>query len=331
MKASKQQLGGISTWVVLFLIVAFWVWFFKADFATRFKLVYEQFSATKVAAIKDKIDEVQAELEVSSSQDQCATVFPKHASKFRFESHDSDAKLHARLHVNNEHSFSVLIVFHKIKTDEAFGAVILHPNKSTQLNIPVGHYRLAIQSGEEWCNWHKGFADGVEINASQQIEVRNDQVPHLRLISFGHNPADAMLSIKSSFGMITTDSDTTVEGAGSLLLQRFGGHYAVEGTINQLPVYFLVDTGASEVSVSETFAKQAGINGCKSSKRTTANGLVEVCEAIAAELSFGQFRLRNVKVSYSKGMSADTFLLGMNVIGLFRVEQQGDVMRLTIQ
>lgn len=331
MKDLKRQFGGVSTWLILLLIVAFWVWFFRADFATRFKLVYEQHAASKVVAIKDKIEEVQAETEPSGSQDQCATTFPKHASKYRFKSSDSDAKLHARMHVNNEHAFSVLIVFQKLDTEQAFGAVILHPNKSTQLNIPVGHYRLAIQSGEEWCNWHKGFVDGAEINAAQQIEVKNDQVAHLRLMSFGSNPADAMLSIKSSFGMITADSDTTVEGAGSLDLQRYRAHYEVEGTINQFPVYFMVDTGATDVAVPESFAKHAGINACKPSKRNTANGTVDVCEATAAELTIGQFKIRNVKLTYNKGMADDTFLLGMNVISLFRMEQQGDVMRLSVQ
>jgi predicted aspartyl protease len=63
----------------------------------------------------------------------------------------------------------------------------------------------------------------------------------------------------------------------------------------------------------------------------TANGLADICIANAKELTLGQFTLKNVEINYGKGMSDDVFLLGMNVIGLFKLEQQGDVMRLSKQ
>ncbi|MEQ1599745.1 MAG: retropepsin-like aspartic protease [Methylotenera sp.] len=332
---SKLQGGKVFTWFVLLLVIGFWVWFFsyatKETLPARFKQAYQQVFASKIAIAKDKVEKIRVELNAPSSQDQCGTTFPEHGSKFKFIPNESDAKLHARLHANNEHIYAVLIIFYKLETEQAFGAVFLHPNKFTQINLPVGNYRLAIQSGEEWCNWHKGFVSGVGINATQQIEIKNSQVTHLRLMSFGRSPADAMLSIKTSLGEISDVGGNGVEGSGSLDLQRYRGHYEVEGTINQFPVYFMVDTGATDVAVPESFAKHAGINACKPSKRNTANGTVEVCEATASELTIGQFKLRNVKISYNKGMSNDTFLLGMNVIGQFRMEQHGDILRLSAQ
>jgi aspartyl protease family protein len=115
-----------------------------------------------------------------------------------------------------------------------------------------------------------------------------------------------------------------------LNLQRVvGGHYAVEGSINQVPINFMVDTGATITAVSSDFAKHAGVTDCEPYKTQTANGVVNVCLGTAREMTIGQFRLKNVKVSYSNGLG-NTFLLGMNVIGQFRMEQQGDVMRLTL-
>jgi predicted aspartyl protease len=59
--------------------------------------------------------------------------------------------------------------------------------------------------------------------------------------------------------------------------------------------------------------------------------MTEVCIATAKELTIGQFKLNNVEINYGKGMSDDLFLLGMNVIGLFKMEQQGDVMKLSLK
>jgi len=96
-----------------------------------------------------------------------------------------------------------------------------------------------------------------------------------------------------------------------------------------VPAHFLVDTGATFVSVPAAFAAHAGIHDCERSRTNTANGVVDVCLGTARELTLGQFRLKNVRVSYHQGLG-DTFLLGMNVIGQFHMEQQGDVMRLSL-
>lgn len=328
----RLQKGGFNTRLILLLIAAFWVWFFRADFATRFKLVYEQHAASKVATIKDKIEEAQAEIEPLGSQDQCATAFPKHASKFRFKSNDSDAKLHARMHVNNEHAFSVLIVFHKLDTEQAFGAVILHPNQSSQASLPIGQYTMALKVGEEWCNLQKGFSQGAEIFPSQEVNIRANKVTNVTLTAFGQDAEDVMVSLSHSLGVVTLADGQQISGSGSLMLQRVvGGHYAIEGSINEVPVNFMVDTGATTVAVSENFARHAGITDCIKTQSRTANGLTDVCLATAKELTIGQFKLNNVEVAYGKGMSDDLFLLGMNVIGLFKMEQQGDVMKLSLK
>lgn len=148
------------------------------------------------------------------------------------------------------------------------------------------------------------------------------------MLPFGNSPADIILSFTNSLGMLSNGQQ--IQGTGSLILDRMaGGHYAVKGTINQLPVHFLVDTGATHVAVPESFAKRAGITECRPSLSSTANGVVKGCLAQVDELTIGQFTIKNITVGYNKGMPNDTFLLGMSVISLFKMEHSGDVMKLT--
>jgi aspartyl protease family protein len=53
------------------------------------------------------------------------------------------------------------------------------------------------------------------------------------------------------------------------------GHYYLDGAINGTPVRFMVDTGASYVSIGEELALKAGLRGGISGYFSTANGTVE--------------------------------------------------------
>ena len=100
------------------------------------------------------------------------------------------------------------------------------------------------------------------------------------------------------------------------------------GTVSGTPVVFMVDTGATTVSISSAIAVRAGIPRCEPHPVSTANGTTSGCAAVVPELSFGGFRLTNVKVDIMSAMPGDA-LLGMNVLSRFRMEQVDGVMRIT--
>lgn len=61
--------------------------------------------------------------------------------------------------------------------------------------------------------------------------------------------------------------------SGALVIPRGrDGHFRVAGAVNGHPVEFLVDTGASLVTVSEGFARAAGLRGGLAVRFRTANG-----------------------------------------------------------
>ncbi len=328
----KTVLNSLLKLVVLFLMIGFWVWFFEwapvMNLPTRFSHAFERLTG-RIASLAPPSAESSAPL--MANTDACESSLPPHGSQFSYpQAENQQNKLHSRFYVSNEHIFPILLILSDPGTEERLKVVMLHPRQSSQVHLPAANYDLKVQAGLSWCNLNKGFINGAEINAPQAIEIKGTEVTNLRLMPFGDSPADIMFSYSKSLGMVEGGPNQRPEGVGVLNLQRVvGGHYSVEGSINQVPLNFLVDTGATFVSVSKEFAKHADVQGCEPHKTYTANGVVDACLGTAREVTIGQFRLKNVKVSYSNGIG-NTFLLGMNVIGQFRMEQQGDVMRLSL-
>lgn len=119
-----------------------------------------------------------------------------------------------------------------------------------------------------------------------------------------------------------------VLGPGSVELQRTrDGHFYIDGRIQQQRVRFLIDTGASTVSVSEDLARRAGLECLQMATYNTANGPVRGCTSRVEHLVFGPFEMRNVSVVILPRLGPEA-LLGMNVLRRIHMEQTGDRLRL---
>jgi aspartyl protease family protein len=116
---------------------------------------------------------------------------------------------------------------------------------------------------------------------------------------------------------------------GLELRRTMDGHYYANGSINRQPVVFLVDTGASTVSVSRALAERLGVDGCRAVVYGTAGGTVRGCEARADELEVGGLRLHDVRIAVLPEQSEKLVLLGMNVLRHFRIETEAATMRLS--
>lgn len=329
----SKQGGSIKTIVIVFLMIGFWLWFFNVAPLSLYATKLQEIALN--LGVKFERPEFDPSLILTKKlpdkmEVECSGNSPKSGSMYLLTPQKNHLKMHARFFATNEHVFPVWIILAEQETDDDFAAIFLMPNQSAQLSVPVDQYALKVQSGRIWCNLTTGFSDAEHIQSAQAVPIKINEVTHLRLMPYGQQPAEVMISLSHSLGMLA-NGQQSIKGSGSLILQRvMGGHYAVEGTINQKTVYFLVDTGATSVAISENFAKYAGITECKKSKSRTANGLADICIATAKELTVGQFVLNNVEVNYGKGMTDDIFLLGMNVIGQFKMEQHGDVMKLSL-
>jgi len=107
------------------------------------------------------------------------------------------------------------------------------------------------------------------------------------------------------------------------------GHYIATGKINNAKVTFLVDTGASYVSVPESVAKNVGLEKGAEMLVSTANGTISVYATTLDEVSIGEIRLYNVKADINPHMDGNEILLGMSFLRGLSVTHEGD--QLTIR
>ena len=117
---------------------------------------------------------------------------------------------------------------------------------------------------------------------------------------------------------------------GSVRIERaVDGPFRVKGYVNDQPVTFLVDTGASSVSVTDALASKAGLEGGEKARFRTANGERDGRIVVADEVRVANFRVRDVRVGTGyTGDDSDDALLGQNFLRFFDVQMSGDEMLL---
>ncbi|MDJ0630287.1 MAG: TIGR02281 family clan AA aspartic protease [Rhodobacter sp.] len=97
------------------------------------------------------------------------------------------------------------------------------------------------------------------------------------------------------------------------------GHYYLTLAVDGAPVQFVVDTGATDIVLSQRDAARAGIdldNLVYSGLAGTANGTVRTARVRVDELALGPISDRNVAVWVNEG-EMDTSLLGMGYLQLY--------------
>ncbi|HEC18067.1 MAG TPA: TIGR02281 family clan AA aspartic protease [Gammaproteobacteria bacterium] len=117
------------------------------------------------------------------------------------------------------------------------------------------------------------------------------------------------------------------DGVRELSLQRNRfGHYVASGTINGVPVVFLLDTGASDISVPADLARAIGLQRGRSMVYQTANGPLKVYATRLDRVDLGGIVLRNVRASINPGMQGNEVLLGMSFLKHLEFTQRGDTL-----
>ena len=101
------------------------------------------------------------------------------------------------------------------------------------------------------------------------------------------------------------------------------GHYYLTLEINDQPIRFVVDTGASQVVLTQEDATRLGIDPANlnfSGSAFTANGVVRTAPVSLSLVTLGTISDRNIPAVVNGG-DMDTSLLGMTYLGLYdRIE-----------
>jgi len=115
-------------------------------------------------------------------------------------------------------------------------------------------------------------------------------------------------------------------GSELVLKRSRDGHYVFPGTINGQPVTFLLDTGATLVSVPAHLGGELGLKAGAQQQAITANGTVITRSTRVDALAFGPFEIRGVPADLNPGMEGDQVLLGMSVLKHLEFTQRGDTL-----
>ena len=98
------------------------------------------------------------------------------------------------------------------------------------------------------------------------------------------------------------------------LKRNRSGHYVTAGTINGQRVRFLVDTGATDVALSDIMARRLGLKPGAPVILSTANGRVRGYKSSIDRISVGAIELNHIPAVISPGMGAEDVLLGMSFL-----------------
>ena len=119
-----------------------------------------------------------------------------------------------------------------------------------------------------------------------------------------------------------------VSANGDLVIPRSrDGHFYAQGQVNGQPVNFLVDTGASLVTVSHQFARKASLPKGEPTVFKTANGELRGSIVNGVAVSVGPMAVSGVRLGVGlEGQDEDAALLGQSFLSKFDVVLQKNQM-----
>ena len=122
------------------------------------------------------------------------------------------------------------------------------------------------------------------------------------------------------------------EGANSVAIPiAADGHYYPRLMVNGQPITFMADTGASEIVLSQSDARDLGIdltNLAYVGTANTANGTVRTARVRLESVVFGPFQDADIAAYVTDGQMEGS-LLGMAYLGRFEISIKSEEMVLT--
>ncbi|MBK1647365.1 retropepsin-like aspartic protease family protein [Rhabdochromatium marinum] len=106
------------------------------------------------------------------------------------------------------------------------------------------------------------------------------------------------------------------------------GHYVAPGAINDEPVIFLIDTGASAVALPLELARELGLPLRPGGRSKTANGTVDIWTTRIDRLDIGALHAENIHAIVMPRMEGHEVLLGMTFLRRVELLQRDGMLTL---
>lgn len=114
-----------------------------------------------------------------------------------------------------------------------------------------------------------------------------------------------------------------------LLSSNLYGQYRVKGYANDQELLFLVDTGASGISIPAAIASRLALPSGRASQAITANGTITVYSTRLDTLRIGPFVQHDVDAHINPSMDGDMALLGMSFLRRYELSQREGELTIT--
>jgi aspartyl protease family protein len=173
------------------------------------------------------------------------------------------------------------------------------------------------------------------VDGSRRVLKAGEESPEgIRLISASTETDEAVIEIDGKRRVlklgVVISAFTPAARASTTLWAGSNGFFHAEGSINGVPLTFLVDTGANSIAMNSATARRVGLDYEKGQPgiAKTASGYVKIYGLILNSVKVGEIELHNIEAGVTEGAQPDTPLLGMSFLGRLEMRRDGDKMEL---
>lgn len=169
---------------------------------------------------------------------------------------------------------------------------------------------------------------GERLGPAKVLEVARDRV-RLEINGRRVDLSIGQANVYAGPGPGPQATDPAVGGSHVLTADGRGQFHAA-GSINGHGVNFLVDTGASLVTLPQSVARRAGVDfrNAQPVHVSTANGVIPAQRVILNNISLGPIRANLVEAMVVDDRGLPVALLGMSFLNRADMHRQGDTLTL---
>ena len=177
----------------------------------------------------------------------------------------------------------------------------------------------------------------VTINNGKPLTMMAGQVSSEGVRLIGATSESATFEVGGKRQTLTMGQSISIGGGPAsaqraTLIADTGGHFVTQAEVNGISMKFMVDTGASLVTLSSGEARRAGINYLAGQKATlqTANGTTTAYRVKLDNVRLGDIALSNVDGAVVEGnVMGEHGLLGLSFLNRVSMQRDGSTMTLT--
>jgi len=172
----------------------------------------------------------------------------------------------------------------------------------------------------------------IQIDGKNHIIPEGESSPEgVKIVEIDHDKRRVILDINGEEKTYPLDISGRRGSSSIKIAPDRSGMYRASGKINQVPTEYIIDTGATFVSLNRKFAGKLGLdykNSPQKGMAETASGKVPVYLVTLDEVEVNGLRLKNVPAVVNDSNYPTVVLLGMSFLKHLDIRRVGSVLHL---